>query len=37
MVARRLLENRERQPGDCLLSRVAATGEGKKSKQFSIN
>lgn len=36
VVARRLLENRERQPGDTSLSRAAAAGE-EKSKQFSIN
>ena len=36
VVVRRLLENRERQPGDTSLNRAAATGE-ERPKPFSIN
>lgn len=36
MVARRLLQNGDRQPGDTSLNKAAATGE-ESPRQFSIN
>lgn len=36
VVARRLLQNGDRQPGDTSLNKAAATGE-ESPRQFSIN